>query len=284
MSKLDAWKDGRRRKPLVLKGARQTGKTWLLKEFGATRYGNVAYVYLHASERARRVFDGDFDTRRIVSALRVETGQPIEPGNTLLALDEVLKAPRALTSLKYFFQDAPEYHVAAAGSYLGIASHAGTSCPVGKVNALDLRPLSFLEFLDAVGEGQAALALRRHGAQGIDPALNGKMKALLRDYLFVGGMPEAVDAYAQSRDYEEAREIQEEILENYDSDFSKRAPARILERMCMVWASFRLSWRGRAGSSCAAPSGPVAAPATSRRASSGSATMGWPAGSDAPRL
>lgn len=237
MSRLDAWKGSRHRKPLVLKGARQTGKTWLLKEFGSTRYDNMAYVDLYASERARRVFDGDFDTRRIVSALRVETGQPIEPGSTLLVLDEVQKAPRALTSLKYFLQDAPEYHVAAAGSYLGIASHAGTSYPVGKVNTLDLRPLSFLEFLDAVGEGQASLALRRHGAPGIDPALGGKMRTLLRDYLFVGGMPEAVDAYAQSRDYGEAREIQEGILENYDSDFSKHAPARILERMRMAWAS-----------------------------------------------
>lgn len=237
IDRLDTWKDSRRRKPLVLKGVRQTGKTWLLKEFGSTRYANLAYVDLYASERARRIFDGDFDTRRIISALRVETGQPIEPSNTLLVLDEVQEAPRALTSLKYFLQDAPEYHVAAAGSYLGIARHEGTSYPVGKVNTLNLRPLSFLEFLNAVGEGQAALALRRHGARGIDTALADKMRLLLKDYLFVGGMPEVVDAFVQSRDYEEAREIQEEILENYDSDFSKHAPARILERMRMVWAA-----------------------------------------------
>lgn len=237
MNRLDTWKDSRRRKPLVLKGARQTGKTWLLKEFGATRYANLAYVDLYASERARRIFDGDFDARRIISALQVETGQSIEPGSTLLVLDEVQEAPRALTSLKYFLQDVPEYHVAAAGSYLGIARHEGSSYPVGKVNTLNLRPLSFLEFLDAIDEGQASLALRKHGAQGIDPALVDKLRLLLKDYLFVGGMPEVVDAYAQSRDYEEARGIQEEILENYDSDFSKHAPTRILERMRMVWAT-----------------------------------------------
>ena len=237
MAKLDAWKGSGRRKPLVLKGARQTGKTWLLKEFGATRYANLAYVDLYASERARRVFDGDFDTRRIISALRVETGQPIEPEGTLLVLDEVQEAPRALTSLKYFLQDAPEYHVAAAGSYLGIAKHEGSSYPVGKVKTLDLRPLSFLEFLDALGEGQAALALRQDGAGGVDPALSDKMRLLLKDYLFVGGMPEVVREFARSRDYAEAREIQREILDNYDSDFSKHAPARILERMRMAWAA-----------------------------------------------
>ena len=236
MDDLVTWKDRRRRKPLVLKGARQTGKTWLLKEFGAGHFANIAYVDLLASERARAVFDGDFDVRRIVSALQVETGVSITPGNTLIVLDEVQEAPRALTSLKYFYQDAPEYHVATAGSYLGIAKHEGESYPVGKVNTLDLHPLTFLEFLDALNEGHAAQALRVQGARGIDPALAPKMEGLLKDYLCVGGMPEAVRDFGETRDYRAAREIQMGILEHYDADFSKHMPARLLERTRMVWS------------------------------------------------
>ena len=236
MNELALWKHSRRRKPLLLKGARQTGKTWLLKEFGATHFENVAYVDLLASERARAVFDEDFSIRRIVSALQVEANTHIMPGKTLIVLDEVQEAPRALTSLKYFFQDAPEYHVAAAGSYLGIAKHEGASYPVGKVNTLHLGPLSFLEFLDATGAGQAACALREEGATGIDPSLAPRMERLLKDYLCVGGMPEVVRDFVETRDYRGAREIQNEILQDYDSDFSKHMPARLLERTRLVWS------------------------------------------------
>lgn len=235
MAKLNAWKHRSRRKPLLLRGARQTGKTWLLKEFGSTEFDSVAYMDLLASSRAREIFDGDFDMQRIVSALSVESGTKIEVGKTLIVLDEIQEAPRALTALKYFCQDAPDYHVAAAGSYLGIAKHEGVSFPVGKVNMLSLEPMSFLEFLDAAGEGAAAEALRKKGAAGIDLALSGKMEQLLREYLFVGGMPEAVACFVSERDYPAVREVQNEILDAYDLDFSKHAPVRILERMRLVW-------------------------------------------------
>lgn len=235
MQRLEAWKTRPRRKPLLLKGARQTGKTWLLKEFGRRSFESIAYVDLLSSSRARAVFDDDFDTRRIISALAAETGVRIAPGNTLIVLDEIQEAPRALTCLKYFCQDAPQYHVAAAGSYLGIAKHEGVSFPVGKVNMLHLEPLSFLEYLDAVQESVAAQALQERGALGIDLALRGKMETLLKEYCFVGGMPEAVAAYADERDFASVREVQEEILAAYDHDYSKHAPARILERMRLVW-------------------------------------------------
>lgn len=235
MEELEAWKEKERRKPLLLRGARQTGKTWLLKEFGRAEFKSVAYVDLLASMRARGIFNADFDIGRIVSALSAETSTRIVAGETLIVLDEIQEAPRALTALKYFHQDAPEYHVAAAGSYLGIAKHEGVSFPVGKVNTLTLEPMSFLEYLDAVGEEMAAAALREQGAVGIDPALAQKMERLLKEYLFVGGMPEAVDVFASSRNYHAAREVQSEILDAYDLDFSKHAPARILERMRLVW-------------------------------------------------
>lgn len=235
MDELKRWKERKRRKPLLLKGARQTGKTWLLEEFGRREFDSVAYVDLLASRRAREIFDADFDIDRIIPALSVESGVGIEAGRTLVVLDEVQEAPRALTCLKYFQQNAPAYHVAAAGSYLGIAEHEGVSFPVGKVNTLTLHPLSFLEFLDAVDEAPAARALREAGARGIDPSLSGKMERLLKEYLFVGGMPEAVDAFAEDRDFTAAREVQREILDAYDLDFSKHAPLRILERMRLVW-------------------------------------------------
>ncbi|MBQ9057926.1 MAG: ATP-binding protein [Atopobiaceae bacterium] len=235
MTDLKAWKDKGQRKPLLLRGARQTGKTWLLKEFGRSEFDSLAYVDLLASSRAREVFNRDFDIPRIVSALSVESGTKIEAGKTLIVLDEIQEAPRALTALKYFCQDAPDYHVAAAGSYLGIAKHEGVSFPVGKVNMLSLEPMSFLEFLDATEEGAAAEALRERGAAGIDPALFGKMEQLLREYLFVGGMPEAVGSFVAERDYSAVREVHNEILDAYDLDFSKHAPARILERMRLVW-------------------------------------------------
>ena len=152
MTKLKAWKDKSQRKPLLLRGARQTGKTWLLKELGRTEFEALAYVDLLASSRARDIFDRDFDIPRIVSALSVESGTKIEAGKTLIVLDEIQEVPRALTALKYFCQDAPDYHVAAAGSYLGIAKHEGVSFPVGKVNMLSLEPMSFLEFCFSQGK------------------------------------------------------------------------------------------------------------------------------------
>lgn len=235
--KLIAWKESRNRKPLILRGARQTGKTWLLKELGTNAFDRLAYVDLSENVRARSFFDNDLDIDRIVLNLSIETRMRIEPGSTLIVLDEVQECPRALTSLKYFQQNAPEYHVAAAGSYLGVARHEGESYPVGKVTTIDLRPLDFLEFMDAVGEGMLADLLRSEGPRGVDDAFSHRMQELLREYLFVGGMPEVVRDFAQAHDFDEVRRLQRQILADFDADFSKHAPTRILERMRLVWSS-----------------------------------------------
>ena len=237
MRDLVAWKSSRNRKPLLLRGARQTGKTWLLGEFGSKEFSNVAHVDLFESVRARNIFEGDFDIGRIISGLSIESDQDIRPGSTLVILDEVQESPRALASLKYFQQNAPEYAVAAAGSYLGIAKHEGESFPVGKVDTLTLGPLSFLEFLDACGQGRLAEAIRSKGPRGVDSVFSDKLVRYLAEYLFVGGMPEVVADFSQTGDFAEARRLQRNILSDYDNDFSKHAPPRILERMRLVWAS-----------------------------------------------
>lgn len=236
-AKLVEWKDSRNRKPLVMRGARQTGKTWLLKQFGIAEFENTVYIDLLENTRARSFFDADLDPKRIVSLLSVETDEDIVPGKTLVILDEIQEAPRALTALKYFQQDMPELHIAAAGSYLGIASHVGESFPVGKVDTVDLQPLSFFEFLSACGQARIAKILKSSGAPGIDDAFSGKLETLLKEYLYVGGMPEVVADFALHHDFIEARRLQSNILADYDNDFSKHAPARILERMRLVWAS-----------------------------------------------
>ena len=231
------WKSHRNRKPLLLKGARQTGKTWLIKDFGNREFDNLAYIDLLENPVARALFDADFDLERILSGIEVESGQAITPGNTLVAIDEVQESARALTCLKYFQQNMPELHVIAAGSYLGIAKHEGESFPVGKVDNLRLQPLSFDEFLGAVGQDGIARQLRKSGAGGIDPAFSDKLEGLLKDYIFVGGMPEVVSDFAEHRDFAEARRLQNLVADAYDSDFSKHAPLRILERMRLVWKS-----------------------------------------------
>lgn len=234
---LAAWKDHRNRKPLLLKGARQTGKTWLVKDFGEREFENYAYVDLLENPVARALFDGDFNLGRILSGIEIESGQPVSQGKTLVIIDEIQESARALTCLKYFQQNMPGLHVVAAGSYLGIAKHEGESYPVGKVDELRLQPLSFDEFLDAVGQGAIAQRLREQGPESIDSAFSDKLEGLLKEYLFVGGMPEVVADFAEHRDFAEARRLQNLIAEAYDSDFSKHAPLRILERMRLVWES-----------------------------------------------
>lgn len=235
MVELVRWKQGPHR-PLLLRGARQTGKTWLLKEFAARCFGRLVYIDLLESERARLIFDDDFDMDRIVGDLELESGQRID-GDTLIVLDEIQESPRALTSLKYFAQNRPDLHVAAAGSYLGIARHAGTSFPVGQVDTLELHPLDFLEFLRACGQEMVAERLAERGPAAIGAALIGKLADLLAHYLVVGGMPAAVIAYLEEGSFGAARQRQRQILSDFDLDFSKHAPARILERMRLVWRS-----------------------------------------------
>ncbi len=233
---LQRWKAAERRKPLVVRGARQVGKTWLMKWFGRTAYENCAYANFEGNERLRRLFSGDLDAARIISGLAIETGTTIQPGRTLLILDEVQEVPRALTALKYLCEDAPEYHVIAAGSLLGVALHSGVSFPVGKVDFLDLHPMNLLEFIEALGERDLADLCRRRDWDLI-AAFREKYEDLLRQYYFVGGMPEAVSAFRDSRDTGAARAIQERILAALELDFSKHAPNAVVPRIRLLWNS-----------------------------------------------
>lgn len=236
MNSLVRWKKSPRRKPLVLNGARQVGKTWLLKEFARLHFDSVVYVTLDSNSVARALFDADLDPKRIIRDLSVLTGVSIEPHDTLIVLDEIQSAPKALTSLKYFCENAPEYAVAAAGSLLGISATAGTGYPVGKVNTLDLYPLSFREFLDATGNRMLRELIDSGEVASID-AFSSKAITLLRQYYVVGGMPAVVDAFAGGEPLAVVRAMQDQILEDYLRDFAKHAPMRIYPRMAEAWGS-----------------------------------------------
>ena len=236
MDRLVEWKGSERRKPLIVNGARQVGKTWILKEFGRLHFESVAYVSLDKDERARRFFEPDLDPRRIVSSLSLHLDMDIDPGRTLVVLDEIQSCPAAITSLKYFCEDAQEYHVAAAGSLLGISATHGTGFPVGKVSTLNLFPLSFTEFLCATGSGRYAELVER-GDHAMMDTFSDKLKELLRTYYIVGGMPEAVNAYIGTADVRDARGVQDQILTDYTSDFAKHVPANLLARTMLAWDS-----------------------------------------------
>lgn len=236
MGRLVAWKDSRRRKPLVLNGARQVGKTWLLREFGRMYFGNVAYVSLDNNPRMAAQFDEGYDIPRLITMLQAETHERILPGETLIIFDEIQECPKALTSLKYFCEDAPEYAVAAAGSLLGVTVHSGSGYPVGKVNALDLHPMTFGEFLDAMGEGVLREVVEKGDRSSID-AFSSRLVSLLRRYYFVGGMPEAVAAFADTGVLADAREVQDEVLLGYERDISKHLTPRETEFTLAAWHS-----------------------------------------------
>lgn len=236
MEKLYKWKESRRRKPLIIEGARQVGKTWLMKEFGKEAYKDTVYINFDSNSRMAELFASDLNTERIILGMELYAGRKIDPKHTLLIFDEVQEVPRALSSLKYFCEDAPEYHIICAGSLLGIALHSGTSFPVGKVDFLRLFPLSFKEFLTAiVGERFADLLERRDYAL-ITPFRQTYIDAL-KQYYFVGGMPEAVQSFAEEKDFNEVREIQKRILLAYEQDFSKHAPTEIVPKIRMIWNS-----------------------------------------------
>lgn len=236
MDRLVEWKGSERRKPLIVNGARQVGKTWILKEFGRLHFESIAYVSLDKDERARRFFEPDLDPRRIISSLSLHLDMDINPGRTLVVLDEIQSCPAAITSLKYFCEDAQEYHVAAAGSLLGISATHGTGFPVGKVNSVNLFPLSFTEFLGATGNGRYAELIEK-GDHAMMDTFSDRLKELLRTYYIVGGMPEAVNAYIDTADVRDARRVQDQILADYMSDFAKHVPANLLARTMLAWDS-----------------------------------------------
>lgn len=236
MKSLKEWKNSPYRKPLILSGARQVGKTWLMKEFGRTEYTNTVYVNFDQDINAAGLFEGSINPDRIILGLRALSGMEIDPDNTLIIFDEVQEAPRALTSLKYFFEEAPQYSIIAAGSLLGVALHAGTSFPVGKVDRMHLYPLNFQEFLYAMGEDAAAEILQTKDQRMIT-VLREKLSDLLRQYYYVGGMPEAVNYYKDNKEFTGVRQIQKNLLAYYQQDFSKHAEPRLTERLNLVWSS-----------------------------------------------
>ena len=236
MDKLVEWRESNTRKPLLLMGARQVGKTWLMKEFGRNYYKKTAYISFYNNNRMKAVFSQDYDTDRIINSLGVETGVEITPGDTLIILDEIQNALPALESLKYFCEEANEYHVIAAGSLLGVAIHEGVSFPVGKVNILKVNPLSFREFLVAMGENGLNNALVKNDFSVTD-SFSDKYLYWLKIYYYVGGMPEVVDYYRQHKDYKVVRDIQNTIIATYKGDFGKHVRDRELIRINMIWDS-----------------------------------------------
>lgn len=234
IEELKKWKESSTRKPMIIRGARQVGKTWLMKEFGKEFYEKCAYINFDDNSRMNKLFEEDFDLDRIIQGLKIESGVNIEPENTLIIFDEIQETPKALKALKYFCENAREYHIISAGSLLGVAIHEGTSFPVGKVDFMDLTPLSFFEFIEALGENELLKLLKNNDFPMIE-VFNTKIKEYLKLYYYVGGMPEVVNAYATNKDLKEVRKIQKELLAAYEQDFSKHAPSNIVPRIRQLW-------------------------------------------------
>lgn len=236
MEQLIKWKNKKAPKPLIIRGARQVGKTWLMKAFGEAHYAHSVYVNFDNNQRMEDLFKADFNVERLIIGLELYIGHKIDPSNTLLIFDEIQENPRALTALKYFNENAPQYHIVCASSLLGVALHGGTSFPVGKVAFLDMYPLSYLEFLQACGKAHFA-DLITEGRFDMITTFKEDFIDMLKQYYYVGGMPEAVLHFSENKDFNEVREIQERILSAYEQDFSKHAPIEIVPRIRMSWNS-----------------------------------------------
>lgn len=236
IKRLTDWKNSPVRKPLILLGARQVGKTYILREFGRREYAQVAYINCDNNAQVRNLFADGYDMRRVLLAIGAITGVSIEPGRTLIILDEIQELPRGLSALKYFCEEVPEHHVAVAGSLLGIAMRHGESAPVGKVDVLRMFPMTFAEFLLACGKGEMRALLQRRDWPTI-ALLRDEYRKLLRQYYFVGGMPEAVTAYVDTNDAVRIRAVQNNILTVYLSDMSKHAQPAEVARISQVWRS-----------------------------------------------
>lgn len=236
IEQLKAWKESLYRKPLILSGARQVGKTYILQEFGKQEYDHVAYINCDGNSEIANIFAEDYDMKRVLMVIGAISKQPIIPGKTLIILDEIQELHKGLSSLKYFCENAPEYHVAVAGSLLGVAMHQGESAPVGKVDIIRLYPMSFEEFLMAKEEEQLLNILKSKDWKTIT-LLHDKLIKILREYYFVGGMPEAVKTYLATNDANLVRQVQNNILTIYRSDMSKHVSPNEATRISMVWQS-----------------------------------------------
>ena len=230
------WKNKNNHKPLVIQGARQVGKTWLMQEFGKKYYEQVAYINFDVDLKSREIFDVDYDTERLIMDIGLATKIKINAKNTLIIFDEIQECPRALTSLKYFRENAPQYDIIVAGSLLGVACHEGTGFPVGKVSFMNLFPLSFEEFLLAMGEERFVELLNKKDFKTIK-LFNNKYEKLLKQYCYVGGMPEIVQDFVENKDFESVRNLQKEILSAYEEDFTKHIPANTVAKIRLLWKS-----------------------------------------------
>ena len=230
------WKNKKNHKPLVIQGARQVGKTWLMQEFGKKYYEQVAYINFDVDVKSREIFDVDYDTERLIMDIGLATKTKINAENTLIIFDEIQECPRALTSLKYFRENAPQYDIIVAGSLLGVACHEGTGFPVGKVSFMNLYPLSFEEFLLAMGEERFVELLNKKDFKTIK-LFNNKYEKLLKQYCYVGGMPEVVNDFIENKDFESVRDLQKEILTAYEEDFTKHIPSNTVAKIRLLWKS-----------------------------------------------
>lgn len=236
MRQLINWKNKKDHKPLIIQGARQVGKTYLMLEFAKKHYRQYAYINFDIDRRLREIFENDYETDRLIMEIGIAVGIRINPEDTLIIFDEIQECPRALTSLKYFRENAPQYDIVAAGSLLGVASHEGTGFPVGKVSFMDLYPFNFEEFLLAMGKKQFAELLERQDYDTIKIFSN-KYEKLLKQYCYIGGMPEVVKDFVENKDFISAREIQKEILASYEEDFAKHIPSGTVSRTRLLWKS-----------------------------------------------
>ena len=230
------WKNKKNHKPLVIQGARQVGKTWLMQEFGKKYYEQVAYINFDVDVKSREIFEVDYDTERLIMDIGLATKTKINAENTLIIFDEIQECPRALTSLKYFRENAPQYDIIVAGSLLGVACHEGTGFPVGKVSFMNLFPLSFEEFLLAMGEERFVELLNKKDFKTIK-LFNNKYEKLLKQYCYVGGMPEIVQDFVENKDFESVRNQQKEILSAYEEDFTKHIPTNTVAKIRLLWKS-----------------------------------------------
>jgi predicted AAA+ superfamily ATPase len=231
---LIAWRASKKRKPLILEGARQVGKTFILEEFGRRYYKNTIYVNMeNASGEIKALFSDSINPKKIIAALGLMSGIEIHPEETLIFFDEIQELPRALTSLKYFYESYPEYNLVSSGSLLGLFIHAGTSFPVGKVDFLHLEPMNFEEFLIAAGQEKLVAQTKNDG----QPLLTEPLKEHLNYYLLTGGMPEVVAAWIENRDLKSVEKIQNSILLAYLNDYSKHTTGMMATRIRQVWES-----------------------------------------------
>ena len=235
MQQLINWKNDSGRKPLLLQGARQVGKTWLMRTFGEEYFAKVAYLSMDQNPRLQAVFNQDFNIERIIEALSIESQTPINK-DTLIIFDEIQEIPLALQALKYFQEQRPDLHILAAGSLLGVALHSGISFPVGKIQLMNIFPLSFMEFLDATGNEALSLLIRNADFE-IMKVFRDKFILLLKQYYYLGGMPEVIKSYLDDRDYLKARKVQKDLAQLYEYDFSKHTTGITSERLRLVYRS-----------------------------------------------